>query len=103
MQGNRRMRVSARIQNQTGGFLARFLDPAHEISFVVRLPEIDLNAQRSSGRPAIICDCRQGLAAIDARLAFAEHIEIGTVQNEDRFQIADLLRRTKGFRRPDTL
>ncbi len=57
---------------------------------MVRLAEIDREPELGAGRLAIRFDRGERLAAIDAGLALAERVEIGTVQDENRFQYADL-------------
>ncbi|GAA2866562.1 hypothetical protein GCM10010837_17340 [Aminobacter niigataensis] len=57
---------------------------------MVRLPEVDRKPKRSGCRMAVGLDVGQGLAAIDAGLAFAEHVKVRTVEDENRFQSTDL-------------
>src|SRR5438045_9183664 len=78
--------VGAWIDDDAGGLVARFLDPVDKIALVVRLAEIDLESKRRAGLLAVVGDRSKRLAAIDARLALAERVEIGTVQDENRFQ-----------------
>ncbi|GAA4112406.1 hypothetical protein GCM10023067_11570 [Aminobacter aganoensis] len=57
---------------------------------MVRLAEFDRKAERSCCRLAVGFDVGQGLAAIDAGLALAQHVKVRTVEDVNRFQITDL-------------
>ena len=87
--GDRGVGVGAGIDDDAGGLLAGFLDPVDEIALVVGLAEIDLQPEPRAGLLAVGLDVGQRLAAIDARLALAEHIEVGTVQDENRLQYTE--------------
>ncbi len=69
------------------------LDPVDQDALVIGLAEIHLYRQLRGSFPAIGSDIVQGLCSIDLRLALAERIEIGAVQNENRFQAMDLFPR----------
>ena len=69
-----------------GRLVAGLLDPVDQLALVVGLAEVDLEPERLAGLPAVLLDVVERLAAIDPGLALAEHIEVGTVEDEDRFQ-----------------
>src|SRR5882672_6795552 len=76
--GDRGVAVGPRIDDDGGSLVTGFLDPVDEIALMVRLAEIDLKPECRAGLPAIVGNRGKRLAAIDARLALAERVEIGT-------------------------
>src|ERR687898_1327952 len=88
--GDRGVAVGARIDDDADSLVGGFLYPVDEVALMVRLTEIDLEPKCRTCLLAIVCDRGKRLAAIDARLALAERVEVGTVQDENRFQNADL-------------
>ena len=71
------------INDDTLCRLCRLLDPIDEDALLIGLAKIYRQAQFLAGGDAIALNIGQALCAIDARLASAEHIEIGAVEDED--------------------
>src|SRR5665213_729891 len=81
--GNGGMCIAAGIDDDTVGRFARLLDPIDELPLVVRLAEVDGEAERGGALEAGFLDIGEGLVAIGLGLPHAEEIEIGPVENED--------------------
>ncbi len=65
-------------------FLAlRFLDPVDQFAFDVRLAEHDVEAEALGGRAAKLLDVGERGAAVFLRLARAEQVQIGAVEDVD--------------------
>ena len=83
--GDRAMGEGAGIDDQPRRFLLCLLNPGHQLALMIALPEVDGKAQFGrlplAPRPHVL----QGLAAIDLRLPRPEQVQIGTVQDVDRF------------------
>ena len=79
------MGVGAGVENQAGGFLAGFLYPVDQIALVVRLAEFDPDAKFRGEGAAVRFDPGQVRPAIDARLALAELVLVGAVENDPFF------------------
>ena len=62
----------------------RLVDPVDQLALVVGLAEVDRKAQPFAGVAAGVLDVVEAAAAVDRRLALAEQVEIGTVEDEDR-------------------
>ena len=66
------------------GAVRGLLDPVDQLAFVIGLAEIDRQPEPLARRGAVGLDVGKGLAAIDGRLALAEHVEIWSVEDKDR-------------------
>ena len=82
--GDGGVRVRARIDDDTAGRGHRLLDPVDQRALLVGLAEIDRQAEAFACHRAIALDIGQALGTIDARLARAEQVQVGTVEDEDR-------------------
>ena len=60
------------------------LDPFDHFAFVVGLAEIDGVAGRFGGLATERLDIGERRAAVNLRLALAEQVEVGSVEDEDR-------------------
>src|SRR5512141_265386 len=78
-----RMRKGARIDGDAARGLARCVDPVDDFVLAVALMEVDLQLQFFSQRAAIALDIGQRFAPVNFRLAFAEQVEIWSVQYID--------------------
>src|SRR5215469_2595647 len=81
--GDRGVSIGAGIQDDAVGILPRLLDPVDELSLMVRLAEIDAEPERLAAFDAGLLDFGQGLVAIDGGLAQPQHVEVGSVENEN--------------------
>src|SRR5579862_42297 len=80
--GDRGRRIAGRIKNDPGGFFCqRLLDPAHQFAFAVRLAEDDVEAEAVGGRAAKFFDVGKRRVAVFFRLAHAQKVEIGSVED----------------------
>ena len=78
-----RVRVGRRVDDDTVDLSVRLLDFIDDAAFVVGLEDLDLvKALRGSGLLADLDQAVVVVAAIDARLANAEHVEVGAVDDE---------------------
>jgi hypothetical protein len=71
------------IDDDAGSALAAAVDPVDDLVFAVALMELDRELELGAHAPAFGLHVRQGLAAVDLRLALAEQVEIGPVQDDD--------------------
>src|SRR4051794_2752784 len=81
--GDRGMRESAGVDDNPGGDDAVFVDRVDDFVFAVALAEVDLKAEFTREASALGFDIRQGLMPVDVRLALAEQVQVGSVQNEN--------------------
>ena len=76
------MRIRGRIDDNTVVSGCTFLNPVHEFTFHIRLPDIDFHGevvgQLGQGRIEAV----QGLGPIDRLLSGSQQIQIGSVQDE---------------------
>src|SRR3546814_199571 len=72
---------SGGIDHDAGGLDAGFLDPVDELAFMVALAEDEAEGQPVAGLAAQGLDVGEGGAAINFRLALAQKVQVGTVQN----------------------
>jgi hypothetical protein len=75
------------IYDDAGSFLARFMDPIDKHTFMVALPEIDAEAVLGGARLATALDVRERFRAIDMRLTLSQKVQIGAVEDVDRFHL----------------
>ena len=73
----------AGIDDDAPRALAAAMDPVDDLVFPVALMELDRELELRADPPAVRLDIGQRLAAVDLRLALAEQIEIGAVENGD--------------------
>ena len=79
------MSIGGRIDDDAGGlFQARFLDEGDELALDVRLAEHHVEAEALGGVTAQALDIGQSRRAVFLRLAQAQHIEVGSVEDIDR-------------------
>ena len=83
-QSHRCVRVGAAINDDGSGALRRLLDPIDQFAFRVALPEIDAEAEAFGLSRTQSLDVGERLAAVDFRLAAAQHIQVGAVEYQDR-------------------
>ena len=74
------------IDNDAVGRLARLLDPIDQLAFMVGLAELDRQVESLAPREAALFEIGQRIITISRRLAHAEQIEIGAVQDKDGWQ-----------------
>src|SRR3954447_24662721 len=72
-----------RIDRNAGGSITRLVNPVDDLVFAVALAELDFQLQLGCQRPARRLDIGEGFAPVDLRLAFAEQVEVGTVEDVD--------------------
>src|SRR5262249_29881825 len=92
---DRGVRVGAGIEDDAVGGLPRLVDPIDKLALVVRLPAVELEAQLGGTLEAGLLDVGERLPAVDLRLAQAQEIEIGSIEDE--------YRRIAGHGRPSAL
>ena len=78
-----RMRISRGIDDNRGVGLTGFLNPRNQIAFVIALTEIDGEAQRFTFGDTSGLDVLQRFASVYFRLSGSQHIQVGTVYNQD--------------------
>ena len=81
--GHARMRVGGRVDDDAVDLAVGLLDLVDDAALVVRLEDLDLVEALCGAR--FLADLDQAavvVAAIDARLANAEHVEVGSVDDE---------------------
>ena len=83
--GDRGEGIGGRIDDDGVRASARLLDQVDQLALVVRLVKGQRQRKPRGGLLAALLDLRQRGRAIDMRLAHAEQIEIGSVQNYDAF------------------
>ena len=71
------------VDDDAGGASAASMDPVDDLVFAVALAELDLEPELGPYAAAVRLDVGQRLAAVNLRLALAEQIEIGAVQDGD--------------------
>ena len=71
------------IDDEAGDGLARLVDPIDQLMLGVALFEIEAEAKLGRQRPALRLDIRQGLVAVDMRLALAEQIQVRPVEDQN--------------------
>src|SRR5208282_5662073 len=81
--GDRRVGEGSRIDDDAGRASPRFVDPVDDLVLAIALMELDLEPELAADAPAIRLDLGEHLAAVNLRLALAEQVEIGTVQDSD--------------------
>ena len=78
-----RVRVSCRVDDDAVDLAVCLLDLVDDAALVVGLEDLDLvEALRSAGLLADLDQTVVVVAAVDARLANAEHVEVGAVDDE---------------------
>src|SRR5437588_11824571 len=82
-QGDRRVRVGPGVNDDGGGGLPRLVEPVDELTLVVRLPAVDIQAEFARESRNRSVDVRQRGRAVNLRLALAEEIEVGAIEDED--------------------
>src|SRR5277367_2056664 len=83
--GDRGVGEGGGIDDDAGGALAGGVNEVDDLVFAIALMELDLKPELLADAAAVRLDVGQRLAAVDLRLALAEQIEIGSVQdNNDR-------------------
>ena len=77
------MGISARIDHDSAGVFARLLDLIDDLALVVRLGEdnVEVMARGLSGAERF--DIFERVGAVNLRLAFAQKVQVGTVQDVD--------------------
>lgn len=89
VKGDRGMGKGAGIDGDTGSPLAGLMHPINEHALVIALAKLDSQSEFGSNGRTFLLDIGQGLAAVDARFAFSQHVEVGTVEDENRFAHRD--------------
>src|SRR5271165_1470775 len=87
--GDRGVGEGGRIDDDAGGALAAAMNPFNDLVFAIALMELDLEPELAADALAIGLDLGERLAAVNVRLALAEQVEIGTVQDADDRAHAD--------------
>lgn len=82
-QGDRRVRVCTRIDQEPVKGRRGRLDPFDKLSLAIGLARFDGRTQVPRELCEIAIDGLQGVAPIDFRLSRPEEVEVGTVENED--------------------
>jgi hypothetical protein len=81
---DRRVAVCARIDRHPDSLVAGLLQPVDKVTFVIGLPELQLETEIARLLAAVGLDIGERLCTVDARFALAQRIEIGSVDHEDR-------------------
>ena len=76
---------AGRIDDDAGAVVDRLVDPVDQLRLAVRLVELD---RRAGGRAAHRLDLGERGRAVDLRLARAQPVEVGAVEDEDRLRHA---------------
>src|SRR5438477_1230817 len=79
------MGIGGRIENQAAGSAASFLDPGHQFAFNIALAKGDIEAELLCPRPAAFLKSGQGFAAVNIGFAQPKHVQIGPVDDKNRF------------------
>src|SRR3990172_4936532 len=83
--GDRGGGVAGRIDHQARRLVGvRFLDPADQLAFHIRLPEYQFEAEALGGGAAQFFHVGERGAAVRVRLARAEQVHVGAVEDIDR-------------------
>src|SRR5438093_9296523 len=83
-QGDRTMAISCRVDDDARHSATRLLDAVDQLAFMVGLLEVNAEPKLLSVLSAGVFDIAQGVGPINGRLARAQQIEIGSVEDEDR-------------------
>ena len=83
MKRDRRMAISAGVDGDAGGDVSGFVQPVDQHAFMIALAKVNNEAEAFAHGFAIGFDILECLAAIDAWLALAKGIQIGSVQDEN--------------------
>lgn len=81
--GDRGMRIGARVQDDPLRGGAGLLDPVDQIALVVGLPQLDFEAKTSGDGAGPGLDVAKRRRAIDRRLPQAEQVQVRSVEDED--------------------
>ena len=93
--GDRSVGESGGIDDDAGRALAGAMNEVDDLVFAIALLELDRKPEFLADAAAIRLDIGERLAAVDLRLALAEQIEIGAVEdNDDRVHAIPLSLRT---------
>src|SRR5437762_2943798 len=82
-QGNTRVRVCRRVQDNHVESVSRFLNPTDQLAFKVALSELGGRTQLRRSLTHLRLDLSQGGSAIYSRLALTEQVQIRPVQTQD--------------------
>lgn len=77
------MCVACRIDDDALSTSPTLLYPGNQLSFPIGLPEVDADIQLFRILRAELLDVVKRRSAVDLRLAEAEHVQVGTVENGD--------------------
>ena len=83
-QGDRGGGVAGRIDHDALGAAAAFLHPGDQLALAVGLAEVDGEAEAVGGFGAQLLDVVERGAAVEMRLAQAEHVHVRAVQDGDQ-------------------
>ena len=79
--GNRAEGESCRINDDSALLFECLLEPIDHLSFMIGLAEVTLKVKVVRQSPATFLDVRQGCCSIEMRLAPAEHVQIGAIED----------------------
>ena len=71
-----------RVQDDRDSSVGSLMQPADQLSLVVRLPDVSVEAQFGTGRSAYFGELSERHAPVDLRLARTETVEIGAIEHE---------------------
>ena len=83
MDGNGCMGIGGGINNNAIKFRGGRLNFSDQIAFQIRLKTGAFHAECGGGFPAVIFQIVQRLCAVYFRLARAQHIQVGAIQDKD--------------------
>src|SRR5688572_21347574 len=83
--GHTRMGISRRIDHNSAELSWSLLDPIDQFTFIIRLANLHRDAQLLGQRANLSAYFFQSKPAINFRLAFAEQIQVRTVEEQDSF------------------
>jgi hypothetical protein len=78
-----RMRKGGGVDNDSSCDLSRLMDPVDEFVFAVRLVKSQFKSEVSGHLAASGFDVSKRFVAVNVRLALAEKIEVGTIEDVD--------------------
>src|SRR5690606_14505079 len=84
MDGNRGVRISARIEDEAARLLPCLMDPVHKLALMVGLAADNGKAQRLRPRGYLLLDIGKRGRAVNMRLAQAEQVQVRPVEHMDR-------------------
>jgi hypothetical protein len=77
------LRKAGGVDQRTGGVVHVLVEQVHQRALVVRLEYHELGFELARERLQLVVDLAEAHGAVDMRLAAAEKVQVGAVQDED--------------------